>query len=234
MATTLDVFVSRLDRVSESPSQLSVVPAPHPNHQSDFRFAQLQDACALLADGFPQLNQLIEDYVLAVPLQHRSILRDDAAGFLKWISRGISLDDEQRDLVMCLKSRHAVEFVALKQRLAFARFQERAAATSGLLADKSRWRQSKIHMNPVHVWARFETRIMLDVSTRIPATVLFYPVGREIRTVVIEADAEPLLRTLERGPLSVRSVLAGLEGEELCEMQDILIDLAQLNIIAFS
>ena len=61
---------------------------------------------------------------------------------------------------------------------------------------------------------------------------LFFQVGRTVRSMVIPAMAEPLLRTLERGPLSLKSILRPLKGAGRELYESLLNDLAAAGVIA--
>src|SRR5690606_8627024 len=104
----------------------------------------------------------------------------DADRFLDWLERHADLDDEQRDFVAALRGRRAVEFVAVKQRLAHARFQDLLRHTNTRLDQLETNGRLTIYLNPIHVWSQFETRALLNDDAEIPATVLFVPCGSDV------------------------------------------------------
>ncbi len=54
-----------------------------------------------------------------------------------------------------------------------------------------------IHLNPLRVWATFQTTVLLDEDDETPARVLFYPVGNDTRTAVLEEDGLAVVKFLE-------------------------------------
>src|SRR5262249_52863462 len=54
-----------------------------------------------------------------------------------------------------------------------------------------------IHLNPLRVRARFTTRVLVDEEASLPADVLFFPVGNDIRTALLEPAGLALLGGLE-------------------------------------
>src|SRR5690606_31245511 len=90
----------------------------------DVRLRRLYSACELLADGYDGLDEQIAAYVASTPLPSGDIHCADADRFLDWRQEHAGLNDEQSGFVAALRGRGAVEFVAGRQRLAHARFQE--------------------------------------------------------------------------------------------------------------
>ena len=61
-----------------------------------------------------------------------------------------------------------------------------------------------IRLNPIRVWCRFETRVLLNGDSATTADVLFYPVANTIREAILEPLAIERLRPLCRfGSLTV-------------------------------
>jgi hypothetical protein len=199
----------------------------------DKRFEKLQDACELLADGFTDLDDEIVAYVKEVPLSSYDTGSIDAERFLDWLSGRHDLTEEQEDCVTCLRSRHAVEFVALKQRLSHLRFQELLSLNGRLLPELERNHRLVVHLNPIHVWSRFTTRALLDEDDAVPATVIFFPVGSDIRTAVVEPEAEELLRVLEQaGVLRVKDLKRLWPRTEQTTLQELVRELAEMGLVA--
>jgi hypothetical protein len=74
--------------------------------------------------------------------------------------------------------------------------------------------------------------VFLDDDATLPAEVLFYANGSEIRTAVLEPGANELIRGLEQigpCPLDAWSAHTGLERAEL---EEFCRDLAELGIVA--
>jgi hypothetical protein len=201
----------------------------------DVRLRRLHSACELLADGFDGLDEQIAAYVACTPMPPGDIRCVDADRFLDWLQRRVDLDDEQRDFVAALRGRRAVEFVAVKQRLAHARFQELLRHTNTRLDQLETNGRLTIYLNPIHVWSQFETRALLDHDTEIPATVLFVPCGSDVRTVVIEPTARQLIDELETaGPLHVKDLLRRTNCLEREACLDLVRQLAAVGVVALA
>lgn len=197
------------------------------------RFDKLTDACELLADDFENLDELIKAYIHEVPLAAYDTNCTDCERFLVWIGEREDLSPEQEDFIRCQRSRHAVEFVAVKKRLAFVRFQELLSMNDRLIEELGKNVKLSVHLNPVHVWSRFETRALLDDDATVPATVLFFPVGDDVRTAVIEPDAERMIRLLDRsGVMYVRDIRKLYPRNEREQVVDLIRDLAEMGIVA--
>lgn len=205
-----------------------------PASAMDVRLRRLHSACELLADGFDGLDEQIAAYVACTPMPPGDIRCADADRFLDWLQRHADLDDEQRDFVAALRGRRAVELVAVKQRLAHARFQELLRHTNTRLDQLESNGRLTIYLNPIHVWSQFETRALLDDDTEIPATVLFVPCGSDVRTVVIEPIARQFIEDLETaGPLQVKDLRrTNCLEQEAC--LDLVRQLAAVGVVALA
>lgn len=202
-------------------------------HDMANRYSSLKHACQLLLGEFDELDFLMDLYLEEVPLSRRTALTD-AENFLEWLTLRVDLTDEQRDAVVCQQSRHSVEFVAVKQRLAHARFQELLSNNQRLATELGSNRTISVHFNPAHIWATLETRVFLDDEATIPATVLFFAVGDAVEGAVIEADLIPLLQQLKKGAARVNQLTGALAHYTRQDLLDILRELAQLGIIALA
>jgi hypothetical protein len=197
------------------------------------RLRKLHEACALLADGMDDLEELIVEYVREVPLSARDTGRTDAERFLNWLDNHETLSAERRDYVRCQQSRNVVEFVAVMRRLSHVRFQELLSMNEQLLGELETNPGLVVHLNPIHVWSRFETRALLEDEDSVPASVLFFPVGSEIRTVAIEPEAEELIQTLERaGAMRVKDLKKLWPKEEHAMLRELLTELAEMGVVA--
>ncbi|MFG0333344.1 MAG: hypothetical protein ACF8TS_08290, partial [Maioricimonas sp. JB049] len=187
--------------------------------QLDQRCRALFDACDLPADGFDQLEELIGEYVRSVPLDRRADGNSDAERFLQWLAEQEDLTDEQRDYVACQQGYRAVEFVALAQRLAHTRFQGRLLLNEQNLPQLGRNDNIELMLNPIHVWAVFETRALIAEDEPLPASILFFPVGQEIRTVIVDPPAEELIRFLaDAGTIRSRALMRSWPHSERTEL----------------
>ncbi len=201
---------------------------------SSSRLDELKNACALLADGFNEFDGMIETYVHEIPLQARDSESRDCDRFLLWLEQRVELSDEQRDFIINQQSRHAVEFVALKQRIAHMRFQEMARGGESIIAKSAKHLSKYVHLNPVHVWATFETHAFLDEETPVPASVLFYPANDEIRTTVVNESAKSLLRDLERGPQKLKTLIRKTPKSDRESLLETINELIDQRVIAIA
>lgn len=197
------------------------------------RYETLQSACEALADGLEGLNEFIRRYIKEVPRSARDTNTSDAERFLQWLDSRDDLTEEQRDYIRCQQGRQAIEFVAVKQRLAHVRFQELLSLNDRLLPELETNPRLTIHLNPIHVWSRFETAALLGDVDAAPATVIFFPVREDIRTAVVEGDCESLVRLLERqGVMRLKDLRKLVSHEAQPELPGLLRDLAELGMIA--
>jgi hypothetical protein len=197
------------------------------------RYEKLQNACEVLADGLEELNDYIEQYIKVIPLAACDSGKGDAERFLHWLSERADLTDEQRDHVQCQRGRQAVEFVAVKQRLAHVRFQDLLSMNGRLVGELETNARLTVHLNPIHVWSRFETGALLGDEDPSPATVLFFPVGEEIRTAVIESSCEELIRLLERqGVMRIKDLCKLFSQDERPLLLSLLRDLSEMGMVA--
>jgi hypothetical protein len=199
----------------------------------DKRFQKLVDQLELVAEAYDRFEELVERYVRQVPLDAYASGPEDADRFLRWLSRR-RITPEQRDVVACQRSRHAIEAAARRNRLGYVRFHDLSSVSESLAAEWGRDEDLRLHLNPIRVWAAFETRALLDDDADIPAEVLFYPVGGEIRTAVLEARGRELVRSLEsRGPCRFDEVTS--RGDDLGreEIGELCHDLVEMGLAAF-
>ncbi|MBL8848431.1 MAG: hypothetical protein JNG89_02055 [Planctomycetaceae bacterium] len=197
------------------------------------RYEKLQSACEVLADGLDELNDYIKEYIKIVPLSAYDTNTTDGERFLIWLDEKKDLTDEQRDYVRCQRGRHAIEFVALKQRLAHIRFQELLSMNDRLLPELETNPRLAIHLNPIHVWSRFETGALLDDADGGGATVMFFPVGEDIRTAVIEGDCESLIHLLEQqGVMRLKDLRKLYPHDSQSELPGLIRDLAEMGMVA--
>lgn len=197
------------------------------------RYEKLQMACEVLADGLEELNDHIKQYIKVIPLAAYDSGTSDAERFLQWLTKHADLSDEQQDYVRCQRGRHAVEFVAVRQRLAHVRFQELLSMNERLLPELESNPRLGIHLNPIHVWSQFETGALLGDTEAMPTTVIFFPVGEDIRTAVVEGECENLIRLLERqGVMRFKDLRKLLPHDDQPALPGLLRDLAEMGMIA--
>jgi hypothetical protein len=240
MPTPLATFRAQISRVVQAlrPMAPAVLPLPARVRpmvgvQERGRFSDLKKSCQLLSNGFAELDGLMAAYLKEVRRGADSSTAD-AERFLDWLATRVDLTEEQLDLLVCVQSRYTVEFVAVKQRLAHARFQELRSNNTRLLKELSRSSRITVELNPVHVWATLETHVFLDDEATIPATVLFYGVEESVEGAVIEVDLIPLIQQLQRRSGNISSLQKALPQYTRQEVLDIVGELARLGIVALS
>ncbi|MBW3542676.1 MAG: hypothetical protein KY476_20625 [Planctomycetes bacterium] len=200
----------------------------------DKRYQKLHDELELLDEAFDDLDESIVEYVKTFPLAAYDTGASDAGCFMTWIEDSRELSDEQCDLVTCLRSRHAVELRAVANRLAHVRFQELAQSVDSFAPEWGENPRLRIHANPIHVRAVFQTRILLDEDDDVPAEVVFFPDGNDIRTAVLEDEPGRLLEMLAGGGHATFDELeAGEPGLTREELLELCIELADLGLVAF-
>jgi len=203
----------------------------------DKRLWKLNDQFEFLRDEFDELDDWMREYIHTVPLKAYDIGTTDSIVFLDWIRRHKTLTPEQLDYVTCHESRVAVEEAAREKRIAHLRFQDMLSTSKQLAEEFGRNPNLWIHLNPIRVWTTFGTPALLDEHVDLPAQLLFYPVGSDIRTAVMESEATAMLAELERmGPCRLEQLVAVMDAEHNLDREDV-IDicrmLAEIALVAF-
>ena len=128
-----------------------------------------------------------------------------------------------------------VEQLAEENRLAHVRFQEICSVSPGLAPAWGTEGVVLLNPNPIHVAATFHTRELLDEEDDVPASVMFFPVGNEVRTAVLEEEGRRIAAALKNaGPLrfdDLAAVEPSLDRETLVEVSR---DLAEVGLAAFA
>ncbi|MCA8992172.1 MAG: hypothetical protein KDA88_09355 [Planctomycetaceae bacterium] len=243
MPTTLAAFQDQIFRVVRAlrfPAETQETRRPAlsrarklTTEETQGRFAQLHESCEWLLPGFDELDALMVRYIRETPIRNESSL-GDAERFLEWLAMRVDLTEQQMDTVVCQQSRYTVEFVAVKKKLAHARFQELLSNNRRLAKELGHNRKLTIHLNPVHVWTTLETRVYLDEYSTIPATVLFYPVNAGVEGAVVEEDVVPLLKQLSRRPCKFDDLVGTMPHYDRDDLIDIVAELVQLGVVALA
>lgn len=206
----------------------------------DKRFLKLQDQLEMLGAELDDLDDLIVEYVRVVPLAAYDTGCGDGDRFVRWVTQRRELTPEQRDLTVVIRSRHAVEELGRRNRMSHVRFQELASLSSELVQELDTNHELTIHINPIRLWASFESSLFLeeDDDATVGVEALFYACGNDVRTVVLDAEGRQMVRTLsDSGPghldeLELRLELAAGPGREtLIEM---IHDGCEAGLVAFS
>ena len=200
----------------------------------DKRYQKLVDECEFLSETFDDLDEVIVEYVKTVPLTAYDTGCTDAERFLRHLESRRSLTPEQKDFITCQQGRYAIEFQALEKRMEHVRFQEMAAIAETLSPEWGENPDLWVHLNPLRVWATFQTTALLDEEDEVPATVLFYPVREDIRTAVLEEEGLAVAKFLS-SRARARLDDSGWEetGLDRDERIEICRDLADIGLAAF-
>lgn len=201
----------------------------------DKRELKLRDQLDLVVEELNDYDELVRQYIRHIPLAAYDTGPTDADHFLEWIAQTQTHTPEQHDAITCQRSRFAVEFSARQHRLGHVRFQELWSIADRTAAEWGQNLNLLLYLNPIHVWATFNTGALLDDEADIPATVLFFPVGSDIRTAVLESDGQAVVRLLENwGPCQFDDLLdSGPEELNRSEIMDLCRDLAEMGLAAF-
>ncbi len=200
----------------------------------DKRYQKLMDECEPMMDAFDDLEEVIVDYVKTVPLTAYDTGCSDAERFLRYLESRGPLTPEQEDHVTCQKGRYAIESLAMDRRLEHVRFQEMSGLVESLAEEWGSNPDLWVHLNPLRVWAEFQTNVLLDEDDETPATVVFFPVGNDIRTAVLDEDGIAAVRMLEtRGRVRLNDPAWKKTGLGRDERIEICRDLAEIGLAAF-
>lgn len=206
----------------------------------DKRFEKLRRQVEFLEPAFADFDRLLMSFIRAVPLQAYDTGASDGERFLQWVEQTENPLPEQRDYIACQRGRHAVEALARANRLAHVRFQELLSMSFALANELETNRKLKLCLNPIRVWSRFETTELLDESATAPAEVVFFPVGGDIHTAILETDGLERVRELSSlGPSTLDEwqrllePFVGLENVGRQQLIAISRDLAEIGLLAF-
>ena len=198
------------------------------------RFLKLKDQMDLLEDAFDDLDERINTYISAVPLAAYDTGSSDLELFLDRLCDTHYLTARQYDCVTCQKSRIAVEQRAANNRLGHVWFQELFSRAADFATELETNPMLWVILNPITIRATFFTRALLDEDDVIPADVMFFPVGNDIRTAVLEPDAAQVIRRLEsNGPARLEQLVTSLS--DLCRdrIVETCRELADIGLAAF-
>jgi hypothetical protein len=206
----------------------------------DKRFEKIQKQVEFVGDAFDTLDELISDFVVSTAPAAYDTGVDDGEQFLRWLETAHRPTAEQRDYIACQRARHAVEDVARRNRILHIHFQELLSTAESLGAELETNRTLRIHLNPVRAWSQFETRTLLDDGAELPAVVLFYAVGNDVRTALLEPEGIARVREFEEagdGTLEswwARNRWSGNPVGSSAELAEFCRDLAGIGLVAFS
>ena len=199
----------------------------------DKRLEKLLDQVELLQETFDDLEDVVSRYIREVPLAAYDTGSSDGDRFLGWLTRTAQPTTEQQDYIACQRSRFQVELIARRMRSAHVHFQKLRSMTEHRLDRFEDTLNVRLYLNPIRTWSVFHTQALTDDEAAVPADVLFYAFGDQIRTAVLEPPGLDAIRQLEPiSPCSLDDWLehAGQTGRD--ELRDIWLDAAQLGLVA--
>lgn len=199
----------------------------------DKRVFKLKDRLDDLSTTFVDLESLIVEYISKMPLLAYDTGPSDSERFLRWLPSNHALTAEQLDYVTCQRCRNAVEMSAAGNRLAHVHFQELWPSWQRLSSELDTSAHIWIHLNPIRAWGTFRTFSLLDEEATLPATVLFFPVGDDIRTAVLEPEGRRMVELLrDVGPVRFDDLAPVVLQTERSEAREICHDLAEIGLAA--
>ena len=200
----------------------------------DKRIDKILDQVELLKPVFDQLENLVSEYILEVPLAAYDTGCSDGDRFLRWLCQMQITTPEQQDHIVCQTSRNKVEQIARKNRLGHIRFQELRSLTDQLKDELDSNPKLRVHLNPIRTWATFETTILLGDDAMTPADVLFFAYENQIRTSVFEELGKHFVETLaSHGPITLREWKRLNRSNSRSDFMEFCLDAAEMGLVAF-
>lgn len=200
----------------------------------DKRIDKILDQVELLKPVFDQLEDLVSEYILEVPLAAYDTGCSDGDRFLRWLSQTQVTTPEQHDHIICQTTRNEVEHVARKNRMGHVHFQELRSLTDQLKDELDSNPKLRVHLNPIRAWATFETTILLGDDAMTPADVLFFAYENQIRTSVFEELGKQFVGTLaSRGPVTLKEWKRLNRSNSRSELLEFCCDAAEMGLVAF-
>ena len=198
------------------------------------RREKLQTQLESVADAFDDLEDLVSAYIRNVPPAAYDTTTSDGERFLSWLERTGDLTPRQRDYVSCQQARLAVEAAARADRPGHRRFQELWSLTPQLAAELDTDPGLRAYLNPIRAWSRFTTTTLLDDDATLPADVLFFATGDEIRTAILEPHGRALVEELAScGPRTLDEWAGRSQHADREELVSLYRDLAEMGLVAF-
>jgi len=195
------------------------------------RLEKLERQLEFLAAAFPDRSDRLGTYVRRVPAKAHEHGTDDADGFLNWLGQH-DVTAEQRDAIECQRTRHTVQRAARNNRDAHLEFTELHSAADAAGLTLTADSPQIIVPNPAMAWAEFSTHALVDDDVELPAVGLFFAVGREIRTAILDSEGRRLLEQLLSTPQqTVRDWCGGSPSSPAAERLEFVQELAEMGIV---
>jgi hypothetical protein len=197
------------------------------------RFDKLQRQLEFVAEGIDDLDEWIVRYQRDVPLSAYDSGTSDGRRMLEWLVENCPLTPRQRDYVACQQARHEIEELARSRRLQHVRFQEMRSLVNRWLGELESNDRLQVFLNPVRVWARFETDELLDDDAALPGDVLFFADHGEVATAVLELEGQALVNLLaDLNPCTLAEWAAHTPLADRGELAELGRDLSGMGLVA--
>ena len=199
----------------------------------DKRVDKLTGELEFVRPAFENLDQLIVDYIRSQPMASMDSSASDALSMLQWLAQTRDITAVQQDYLTCQRARQRVEQLGRSHRVEHVHFHDLRSLTKDLLPGLEAGQDVRLLVNPLRVWARFMTAEFLDDGESPPAEVVFFAVGSEIATAVIEPWGRTLLDELASlAPCSVASWTALSEHGDRDDILEFVHSLTELGLLA--
>lgn len=193
----------------------------------------LQAQLDFVAAAFDDFEDRVSAYIRSVPPVAYDVTTSDGERFLSWLERTGALTPQQRDYVSCQRARLAVEAAACADRPGHRRFQELWSLTPKLAAELDTAPGLQAHLNPIRAWSRFTTTALLDDDATLPADVLFFAAGEEIRTAALDPHGRALVEELAScSPRTLEEWAGRSQHADRRELVDLCRELAEMGLVA--
>jgi len=157
----------------------------------------------------------------------------DAERFLIWLEETQSLSAEQRDRVVCQRTRHEIEEIARSNRMGHIRFQEMFSLADSLGPQFSGDDNLQIHVNPVRTSTQFHSDALLGDGAMLPADVLFFATRSDISTAVLEDEGADMFAELCRfAPCTLSQWAALSQHASREQLEEFATDLTTMGLAA--
>jgi hypothetical protein len=197
------------------------------------RAERLRRQFDLLPAHFDGFEELTVRHVKSQPSGAYASAGSEALRFLDWLEGARRLSSVERDLVACERCRFLVEQRARRNRARFVYFQDLLSVTPTLAEELDRSGHLMVHLNPIHIWARFETSELLGDAEELPAVVLFFPVGQAVSTAVLDPLGRALVEELsELSPCTLDAWSSLGRRAERDDLVVLIRNLAQMGLVA--
>jgi hypothetical protein len=200
----------------------------------DKRIDKLGSQLEFVAEAFPDFGQFLDRYIEEHPQCAYDTVITDAQRFLTWLTETQNPTAEQCDHIVCQQARHELDLLARKKRIAHVRFQDLSGMASRVVEDLPTDETLRIYLNPIRKWEVFETHALLDEEAEVPASVLFYAVGAQITTAVLDPAGKELIEELAAVEPCTLARWAEHHGAvSRDELAEFCAGLADMGLIAF-